>query len=187
MSQVMSASRAGRVLATSCSSSSRAKRGIANTGDAGAFGERLADTYRLLSNDDEALEAAKAVVQVLPWLDAPRDELHLAGRGVVARGRAVPRTQRGAEVGHASGGAKTLTLHLRLDGKSVDISAWARDRATVEELLAARDEVARALRDRGLTLRRLVAGEEAESAASGDTRGLFDDPTLKRSYMEVIA
>ncbi len=186
MSQVMSSSRAGRV-ATPLSSKPRAKRGIANTGDAGAFGERLAETYRLLSNDDEALEAAKAVVQVLPWLTAPREELHLAGGGVVARGRAVPRTQLGLDAGHASGGSKTLTLHLRLDGKSVDISAWARDRATVEELLAARDEVVRVLRDRGLMLRRLVAGEEAESARSGDTRGLFDDPTLKRSYMEVIA
>jgi hypothetical protein len=153
--------------------------------EAGGFGEHLAERYRVLANDEEALEAAKLVVQALPWLNTPQEPLRLVTGGVVARGAA--RSAGMAAAGRpAVPDRHNLTLHLQIDGDAVDITASAAHRETVELLLAARDELAQVLRERGLTLRRLVAAE-GDSEADGPAPSMRTDLALRRSYMEVIA
>ncbi len=187
-----STSLAGLSPAWSASRSSGGARG-----DSGGFGEQLAERYRVLANDDEALEAAKLVVQALPWLSAPQEQLRLVRGGVVARGavaraaggRGASRLGSSAPLARPSepGAPSNLTLHLQIDGDQVDIVASAAHRETVERLLAARDEVARVLRDRGLKLRRLVATEAEREADAVRSALSKTAPVLGRSYMEVIA
>lgn len=153
----------------------------AKAAPADAFGARLAHSYRLLANDEDALEAAKAVVQVLPYFDMATTELRASSGAVMARAPAqTSRDLTSAAV------ASPLTLQIRLDGDAVDVAAWSPSSATLEQVLAAREELSQALARRGLRLRRFAAAEVPAEQPPPVSR-LLDDPLYRRSYVEVIA
>lgn len=149
-----------------------------------AFGDCLARSYEILANDADALEAAKAVVQVLPYFEAATTELRSSGGGVMARARGARR----AQLDGAPPAATPLTLQIRLDGDAVDVAAWCNDGAALEQVLAAREALEEGLARRGLRLRHFGVAERASAEAeAAKARQLLDDPSLRRSYMEVIA
>lgn len=148
------------------------------------FDDRLAKSYRLLANDEEALEAAKSVIAVLPFVDAPNQPLRLASGGVVATGCASLEKTRAPKFGQPLV-PNNLTLHIKLQGDSVDIIAYSRSEDVRHQIADARKDLEKALKSKGLKLRHLRINDPQD--VNEEAKANSDNPLLKRSYMEVIA